>query len=80
MEGYNSRIGKTQMQQYMGDLYENPMVVYREYIQNACDAIEDALSMNLIQDRKKSTIVVKIDTYNKTITIEDEGVGISKRL
>lgn len=78
MEGYNSRIGKTQMQQYMGDLYENPMVVYREYIQNACDAIEDALSMNLIQDRKKSTIVVKIDTYNKTISIEDKGVGISK--
>ena len=78
MEGYNSRIGKTQMQQYMGDLYENPMVVYREYIQNACDAIEDALSINLIQDRKKSTIIVRIDTYNKTITIEDEGVGISK--
>ena len=78
MEGYNSRIGKTQMQQYMGDLYENPMVVYREYIQNACDAIEDALSMNLIQDRKKSTIIVRIDTYNKTITIEDESVGISK--
>ena len=35
MENYKSRIGKSQMRQYMGDLYENPMVVYREYIQNA---------------------------------------------
>lgn len=78
MENHKSRIGKSQMRQYMGDLYENPMVVYREYIQNACDAIEDALSAGLIQDRKKSTIVVKIDIYNKAIIVEDRGVGISK--
>lgn len=78
MENYKSRIGKSQMRQYMGDLYENPMVVYREYIQNACDAIEDALSAGLIQDRKRSTIVVKIDIFNKAIIVEDKGVGISK--
>ena len=70
MENHKSRIGKSQMRQYMGDLYENPMVVYREYIQNACDAIEDALSAGLIQDRKKSTIVVKIDIYNKAIIVD----------
>lgn len=78
MENYKSRIGKSQMRQYMGDLYENPMVVYREYIQNACDAIEDALSMDLLQDRKKTTIVVEIDNFNKTIVIEDKGIGIAK--
>lgn len=78
MEGYKSRIGKSQMRQYMGELYENCMVVYREYIQNACDAIEDAVSQGLIPDRKKTTIIVNIDIFNRNITIEDEGVGISE--
>lgn len=76
MDNYKSRIGKSQMRQYMGDLYENPMVVYREYIQNACDAIEDALGIGLLMDRKKTTIIVNIDTYNKSITVEDQGIGI----
>ena len=52
MEGYKSRIGKSQMRQYMGELYEDCMVVYREYIQNACDAIEDAVEKGLITARK----------------------------
>ena len=77
MEGYKSRIGKSQMHQYMGELYEDCMVVYREYIQNACDAIEDAVEKGLITDRKKTTIVVTIDTFNHNIIIEDNGIGIS---
>lgn len=77
MEGYKSRIGKSQMRQYMGELYEDCMVVYREYIQNACDAIEDAVAAGLIADRKKTTIVVTIDNYSHKITIEDKGIGIS---
>ena len=77
MEGYKSRIGKSQMRQYMGELYEDCMVVYREYIQNACDAIEDAVEKGLITDRKKTTIVVTIDTFNHNIIIEDKGIGIS---
>ena len=54
------------------------MVVYREYIQNACDAIEDALTSGLLHDRKKTTIVVEIDNFNKTIIVEDKGIGIAK--
>lgn len=76
MEGHDSIIGKAQMLQYMGDLYENPMVVYREYLQNACDAVEDALETGLIQDRRKATIAVTIDHYHRTISIRDKGIGI----
>lgn len=79
MEGYKSRIGKDQMRQYMGSLYENSMVVYREYLQNACDAVEQALQMRLIPNRRQANIAVNIDTYNKTITIEDVGVGIERK-
>ena len=79
MEGYKSRIGKDQMRQYMGSLYENSMVVYREYLQNACDAVEQALQKNLIPNRRQANIAVNIDTFNKSITIEDVGVGIERK-
>lgn len=79
MEGYKSRIGKDQMRQYMGSLYENSMVVYREYLQNACDAVEQALQKNLIPNRRQANIAVNIDTYNRTVTIEDVGVGIERK-
>lgn len=79
MEGYKSRIGKDQMRQYMGSLYENSMVVYREYLQNACDAVEQALQKKLIPNRRQANIAVNIDRYNRTITIEDVGIGIERK-
>ena len=42
MEGYSSKSGKKLMMICMGNNYTNPMVVYREYIQNACDQIDIA--------------------------------------
>lgn len=78
MIGYNSRIGKDQMRQYMGGLYENAMVVYREYLQNSCDAVEQALNEGLIPNRRHANIAVTIDTYNKSISIEDVGIGIAQ--
>ena len=78
MEGYDCRIGKRQMRHYMGELYENAMVVYREYLQNACDAVEQALQEGLIPNRRQANIAVTIDEYNRAITIEDIGIGIAK--
>lgn len=78
MEGYKSRIGKDQMRQYMGGLYENSMVIYREYLQNACDAVEQALQEGLIPNRQQANIGVRLDTFNKCITIEDVGIGIAR--
>ncbi len=78
MEGYKSKIGKDQMRQYMGGLYENSMVIFREYLQNACDAVEQALQEGLIPNRRQANIAVVIDHYNNKITIEDVGIGISK--
>lgn len=78
MEGYKSSVGKDQMRQYMGGLYENSMVIYREYLQNACDAVELALEAGLIPNRKQANIAVVIDQYNKTITIKDVGIGVDR--
>lgn len=78
MEGYSSKIGKRQMLQYMGGMYENSLVVYREYLGNACDAVEEALRLNIIPNRKHANIAVTIDNYNKCISIHDVGIGIAR--
>ncbi len=78
MEGYKSKIGKDQMRQYMGGLYENSMVIFREYLQNACDAVEQAFQAGLIKSRRDANIAVTIDQFNKRITIHDIGIGIAR--
>lgn len=78
MEGHKSKIGKHQMLQYMGGMYKNPLVVYREYLGNACDAVEEALRQNIIPNRKFANIAVTIDTYNRSISIHDVGIGIAR--
>lgn len=79
MEGYKSKIGKEQMRQYMGGMYANSLVVYREYLANACDAVEQALRKGLIPNRRQANIAVTIDQYNRSISIHDVGIGISQK-
>lgn len=36
---FKARAGKKLLKICMGDIYPNPMVVYREYVQNSCDSL-----------------------------------------
>jgi len=53
-------------------MYNEPLSIYREYIQNAVDSIDLATP-----DAKKDFVIdIKLDPFNKTITIIDNGEGI----
>ena len=45
MEGYKCNIGKGILKICMGDNYTDATVVFREYVQNAIDAIYQAANM-----------------------------------
>ena len=51
-------------------MYSNPLVLYREYIQNAADAIATQGS---------GSVRVKIDRFQSRVTIHDDGTGLSPR-
>lgn len=58
-------------------MYNNPLSIYREYIQNAVDSIDLSKS----QDKKNSpSISINLDYLNRTIVIRDNGMGIPKEL
>lgn len=59
-------------------MYTNPMFVYREYIQNAADAIDEAVEKTILSKRENGRIEIIIDTQARSIKIEDNATGIPK--
>lgn len=58
----------------MGDLYPNPLVVFREYVQNSCDSLHDAERDGLITDPQQK--IISISILSHSITIHDRGTGV----
>lgn len=71
---FKSRAGKKLLKICMGDIYPNPMVVYREYIQNSCDSLQEAVRTGLIGEGVQKTVSITINSNN--ITIHDRGIGV----
>ena len=70
-------IGKYAIESLTTGMYTDPFVIYREYIQNATDAIDDAIHQSIIE-AKDGAIKVMIDDKNHRIVIEDNGIGLSQ--
>ena len=58
-------------------MYEDCRFIYREYIQNAADAVDKAIDCDLLE-RGEEAIHVRIDKDNRIISIQDNATGISK--
>ena len=51
-------------------MYSDPLILYREYIQNAADAID------MLPSSEKGMIEVEIDVVGKNVRIRDNGPGL----
>jgi hypothetical protein len=72
------QIGKDVIESLTLGMYEDCRFIYREYIQNAADAIDKAVSERLME-KSHNQIMVSIDTEKRRIVIEDNGTGISRK-
>lgn len=57
-------------------MYQDSKVIYREYIQNACDQIDKAVKDGILKPGE-GTIKIWLDCDKRTIVIEDNATGIS---
>lgn len=73
----NHIIGKNVLDNLTLSMYKDSRIIYREYIQNSADAIDDAVSLGIVSE-KDAAIVINLDTNKRIITIEDNATGISK--
>ena len=58
-------------------MYDDPLMVYREYIQNSVDSIDAAVQEGKLHNGEE-IISILISGLNRTIVIEDNGGGIPR--
>ena len=79
MEMYKGTIGANILDSLTTGMYSNSKVIFREYIQNSCDAIDAAIKKGIlsVKDLKDKVLIeIDIDRENRGITITDYGSGI----
>jgi molecular chaperone HtpG len=57
-------------------MYLDPLVLYREYVQNAVDSIDLAIKQGILSQRE-AQVVIRVVADKCLIIIEDNGMGIS---
>lgn len=57
-------------------MYDNPLMIYREYIQNSVDSIDLAIESGLVS-QESTQISVVLSGYDRSIVIEDNGLGLN---
>ena len=68
--------GKRTLRSIATDTYGNDQIVFREYVQNSCDAIYDAIKAGILANGEDK-VTIDIDKSARKITIEDNGNGVS---
>lgn len=69
-------VGKYTLESLTTGMYSNPLIIYREYIQNSVDALDCAIE-NKILDEKDAQITITINTERKEVIVYDNGIGLS---
>lgn len=79
MEMYKGTIGANILDSLTTGMYSDSKVIFREYIQNSCDAIDVAIKEGIlsVKDLKDKVLIeIDVDRENRRITITDYGSGI----
>lgn len=84
-------IGKNVIENLTLGMYENSLMIYREYIQNAADSIDNAINLGILKKgteknntnsdtnaKETAKIDIYIDQKERTISIHDNALGIPK--
>src|SRR2546425_688919 len=66
-------IGKDIMELLSSSMYIDPMSIYREYVQNAADAIDD---LRRVSPTHQGHVTITIDTNERSVKIKDNGTGL----
>jgi len=69
-------VGKDVLDLLSSSMYVNPLAIYREYVQNATDAIDDAVAQGLLSSIDDGCVEVNLDHIDRRVVIRDNGVGL----
>lgn len=70
-------IGKDVLELLSSAMYVDPLTIYREYVQNAADAIDETRADGGLGQDERGTVQITIDPLERSIKIRDNGSGIA---
>lgn len=71
------QVGKYTLESLTTGMYSDPKIVYREYIQNSVDSLENAVQQGIIE-KSSMRIDIIVSEENASISIRDNGTGIKR--
>lgn len=69
-------VGKDILELLSSSMYIDPMTIYREYIQNAADAIDESRRIGLISPLAPGRVEISIDPVGRAVRVRDNGLGV----
>lgn len=73
-----AKIGKNILENLTTGMYSDSKVIYREYVQNACDQIDKAIKSEIVTP-EKAEVSIFIDKGKRYISIEDNATGVREK-
>jgi len=70
--------GKNILENLTTAMYENSLVILREYVQNSCDGIRTVIKQESVANKDGRRIDIKINSGERSIEITDNGCGVPK--
>jgi histidine kinase/DNA gyrase B/HSP90-like ATPase len=71
-------VGKDVLELLSSSMYVNPLSIYREYIQNAADSIEEATALGVLNRSEPGRVDITVDSDARVVRIRDNGMGVQK--
>lgn len=75
---HDVRVGKDLLELVSSAMYVEPLTAYREYLQNAADAIDDARLQGLLDVDDPGRVEVTLDQRERVVRIRDNGAAIPR--
>ena len=72
-------VGKDILELLSSSMYVNPLSIFREYIQNATDAVDDAVAAGLLPSIDDGLIEINLDHIDRRVVIRDNGKGLANK-
>lgn len=76
--GYEGTItvGKDILELLSSSMYVSPLTIYREYVQNSADAIDQAIEQGMLATPSDGRIDIALDHIGRRSVIRDNGIGL----
>lgn len=71
-------VGKDVLELLSSSMHVNPLAIYREYVQNAADSIDEAVEAGALANVSKGRIDIVLDHIERRAVIRDNGIGLSE--